>query len=364
MLPRIDDTIHSLIGSQFFSKLDLRSGYWQVEMEEDSKPLTAFSVGPLGFYECNRMAFGLTNAPATFQRLMEKCMGELNLRDCLIFLDDVLIFSDTFEEHIVKLEAVFSRLKQHGLKLKASKCEFFESQITYLGHIVSKEGIQTDPQKIEALTSWPVPKSVKDVRVFLGFSGYYRKFVQDYARIVKPISDLLIGHPTSKAARKSKKAKASWIWNEVHQQAFDTIINKLISPPVLAYADFTKPFIVHTDASGQGLGAALYQVQEGKERVVCYASRGLRPSEKNYPAHKLEFLALKWAVSDKFHEYLYGNSFEVRTDNNPLTYVLSTAKLDATSHRWLASLATYNFKLVYRSGKSNGDADGLSRRAP
>ena len=173
----------------------------------------------------------------------------------------------------------------------------------------------------------------------------------------------MVGHPTAKSAKRRKKRdKVPWEWGPSQQSAFDTIIQKLTSPPVLAYADFTKPFIVTTDASVEGLGAVLYQEQGGLEKVIAYASRGLRPSEKNYPAHKLEFLALKWALTDKFHDYLYGNTFEVRTDNNPLTYVTTTAKLDAMSHRWLASLSNYNFTLKYRSGRSNSDADGMSRR--
>ena len=153
-----------------------------------------------------------------------------------------------------------------------------------------------------------------------------------------------------------------WLWSELQDNAFNTLKEKLLSPPILAYADFTQPFILHTDASSEGLGAVLYQVQGGVERVIAYASRGLRNAEKNYPAHKLEILCLKWAVMDKFHDYLYGNHFDVRTDNNPLTYVLSSAKLDATGHRWIAALSSYNFTLTYRSGKSNGDADGLSGR--
>ena len=364
-LPRIDDTIDSLIGARYFSKLDLRSGYWQVEMEEADKEKTAFSVGSLGFFECNRMAFGLTNAPATFQRLMERCMGELNLRECLIFLDDILIYSETFEEHIRRIEAVFSRLKEHGLKLKPSKCEFFKSSVTYLGHVVSERGVETDPEKIRALSEWPEPHNIKTLRSFLGFTGYYRRYIKDYARIVKPLNDLLVGHPTNKHAvpsSKKKKVSTPWQWGEIQQHAFDLLKLKLSSPPILAYADFTKPFIVHTDASTEGLGAVLYQEQNGVERVIAYASRGLRKSEKHYPAHKLEFLCLKWAVTEKFHDYLYGNQFSVLTDNNPLTYVLSSAKLDATGHRWLAALNTYNFTLKYKSGKSNSDADGLSRR--
>lgn len=343
----------------------MRSGYWQVEIREEDKHKTAFTVGNLGFYECNRMAFGLTNAPATFQRLMERTMGDLNLRECLIFLDDILIFSENFEDHLERLERVFSKLKEHGLKLKASKCEFFKTSVRYLGHIVSQSGVKTDPDKLLALTSWPEPKNIKELRSFLGFTGYYRRFIKDYARIVKPLNDLLVGHPTYQQPdqkKKKKKKPIPWQWQETQQLAFNTLKEKLSSPPILAYADFSKPFILHTDASTDGLGAVLYQEHDGLEHVIAYASRGLRNSEKLYPAHKLEFLCLKWAVTEKFHDYLYGNQFTVHTDNNPLTYVLSTAKLDATGHRWLASLSNFNFKLIYRSGKSNGDADGLSRR--
>ena len=364
-LPRIDDTIDTLIGSKYFSKLDLRSGYWQVEVKEEDKYKTAFTVGNMGFFECNRMAFGLTNAPATFQRLMERCMGELNLKECLIFLDDILIFSETFEEHLERINAVFTRLQQSGLKLKPSKCEFFKTNVKYLGHVVSQTGIETDPDKLAALTTWPVPTTVKALRSFLGFTGYYRRYIKDYARIVKPLNDLLIGHPTNlspESKKKKKKNKVPWQWGPLQQNAFDALKEKLSTPPVLAYADFKLPFLLHTDASVDGLGAVLYQVQDGIERVIAYASRGLRNSERNYPAHKLEFLCLKWAVTEKFHDYLYGNQFTVITDNNPLTYVLSSAKLDATGHRWLAALSTYTFSLKYRSGRTNGDADGLSRR--
>lgn len=357
-IPRIEDSLHLLVGSRYFSKLDLKAGYWQVELHEDDKMKTAFQVGNLGFFECNRMPFGLCNAPATFQRLMERAMGDLNLRDCLIYLDDIIIFSDSFDTHLERLDAVFQRLHTYNLKLKASKCEFFKREVTYLGHVVSEEGIKTDPEKIRALKDWPVPKSVKDVRKFLGFTGYYRRFIQGFSAIVRPLNDLLVGNSTKKPSRKRTPFK----WETRQQQAFETIIQKLSNPPVLAYADYKKPFKLHTDASTSGLGAVLYQHQaDGSDRVIAYASRSLKPAERNYPAHKLEFLALKWAITDKFHDYLYGANFEVVTDNNPLTYVLSTAKLDATGHRWVAALANYNFSLSYRSGKLNKDADGLSR---
>ena len=290
-------------------------------------------------------------------------MGDMNLRDCLIYLDDVVIFSATFEEHLERLQAVFSRLQEHNLKLKPSKCEFLKSEITYLGHIVSQEGIRTDPEKTEAIKSWPIPKTVKDVRAFLGFTGYYRRFIRNYARIARPLNDLLVGHSTAKKdkAKRPTAKKSPFEWTDSQQKAFETLKEKLTNPPVLAYADYRCRFKLHTDASSSGLGAVLYQNQDGQDRVVSYASRSLRPSEKNYPAHKLEFLALKWSVTDKFHDYLYGTNFEVLTDNNPLTYVFTTAKLDATGHRWLAELSNYNFTIKYQSGKKNADADGLSR---
>ena len=250
-IPRVEDTLHLLAGAKYFTKLDLRSGYWQVEIKEEDKEKTAFQVGTMGFYEFNRMPFGLCNAPATFQRLMERCMGEINLRDCLIYLDDIFIFSSTVEEHLERLEAVFSRLAQHNLKLKASKCEFLRSRVTYLGHVVSEDGIETDPEKTEAIKTWSVPTTVKEVRAFLGFTGYYRKFLKDYAKIARPLNDLLIGHCTNNKGKKpkSKLKKSSFIWTEKQQQAFDTLKEKLISPPILAYTDYQLPFKLHTDAS-------------------------------------------------------------------------------------------------------------------
>ena len=354
-LPRIEDALDSLNGACIFTSLDLKSGYWQVELDEDSIPLTAFTVGPLGFYECVRMPFGLTNAPATFQRLMESCLGELHLDWCIIYLDDIIIFSKNPDDHITRLKGVFEKLAKAGLKLKPSKCEFFCSSLKYLGHIVSKDGIATDPRKIEAIRNWPQPKTVTDVRSFVGFTNYYRKFIKGYAKIARPLHELTSGE---NAKHKNQKVD----WNIRCNDSFEALKSICSECPVLAYADYTKPFVLHTDASTTGLGTVLYQKQEdGKERVIAYASRTLNKSERNYDAHKLEFLALKWAITDRFHEYLYGATFNVYTDNNPLTYILSTAKLDAMGHRWMASLGPYNFALHYKPGKLNCDADALSR---
>ena len=352
-LPRIESILDSLGGAQIFSTLDLKAGYWQVEMAEECKAYTAFTCGPLGFYECDTMPFGATNAPATFQRLMHDCLGELNMNWCKVYLDDIVIFSDTKEEHIKRLEAVFQKLMAAGLKLKPTKCFFFREEIEYLGHVVSGKGISTNPKKIEAVTKWPTPKTVYDVRSFLGFVGYYRRFIKNFSKISKPIREVITG----------LENQSTYIdWSDAANTAFEQLKTMCVSTPNLAYPNYQLPFSLHTDSSTDGLGAVLYQKQDGKQRVIAYASRSVSKAESNYPAHKLEFLALKWAVCEKFHEYLYGSKpFEVFTDNIPLTYVLTSAKLDACGQRWVAKLASYNFSIKYRCGVSNTEADVLSR---
>lgn len=361
-LPRIEELLDLLSGSHYYSVLDLKSGYYQVEIEESHKQRTAFSVGPLGFYEHNRMAFGLRNAPATFQRLMEDCLGDLKPDTCCVYLDDIIVYSRTVEEHLDCLERVFDRLDEYGLKLSPKKCQFFKSKLKYLGYVVSAQGVETDEEKIARVKEWPTPRNQDEVRQFLGFAGYYRKFVRDFSKLAKPLQEL-VGAGQNKKARRGRKIEPlpGWYWGMEQEAAFQDLKEALTSAPVLAYPEYSLPFVLHTDASGEGLGAVLYQIQDGVKRVIAYASRGLTKAEKNYPAHKLEFLALKWACTKKFHDYLYGNTFEVYSDNNPLTYVLSTAKLDASGHRWLAELACYTFSIKYRAGVVNVDADTLSR---
>ena len=358
-LPRIESILDSLGGAQIFTTLDLKAGYWQVEMAEECKAYTAFTCGPLGFYECDTMPFGATNAPATFQRLMHDCLGDLNMNWCIVYLDDIIVFSDTKEEHLKRLEAVFQKLMAAGLKLKPTKCFFFRDEIEYLGHVVSGKGISTNPKKIEAVTKWPTPKTVYDVRSFLGFVGYYRRFIKNFSKITKPIREVITGLE-NQSKRAAKKTHIEW--TDIADSAFEALKTMCVNTPILAYPDYQLPFTLHTDSSTDGLGAVLYQKQNGKQRVIAYASRSVSKAESNYPAHKLEFLALKWAVCEKFHEYLYGTKpFEVFTDNNPLTYVLTSAKLDACGQRWVAKLANYNFSIKYRCGVSNTEADALSR---
>ena len=286
---------------------------------------------------------------------METCLGDLNLHWCIIYLDDIVIFSKDLASHLERLEAVFQKLEEAGLKLKPSKCELFRRQLAYLGHVISAKGVATDESKIEAIKNWPTPTMVTDVRSFLGFMGYYCRFIPKYMQVARPLHELTSGENAG-------KKKAAIKWDSRCQQAFDDLKTLCTTAPIPAYADFTKPFKLHTDTYGTGLGAVLYQTREdGTEAVIAYASRSLNKAESHYPAHKLEFLALKWAVVKKFHEYLYGSTFDMHTNNNLLTYILTTAKLDAASHCWVASLANYNFRLHYWSGKTNIDADALSR---
>ncbi|KAL6473545.1 hypothetical protein MHYP_G00171060 [Metynnis hypsauchen] len=261
-------------------------------MEESDKSKTAF-VCPVGFWEFNRMPQGITNAPSTFQRLMEKCMGDINLKEVLVFLDDIIVFSRTLEEHEARLLHVLSHLRENGLKLSPAKCKFFQTSVCYLGHVVGRDRVHTDPGKISALTTWPVPKNLKELKSFLGFSGYYRRFIQDYSKIVKPLNDLTAGYPPLRKGTESNKANTKRYfnpkdsfgarWTPACQAAFELIIKKLTSAPVLAFADPKLPYILHTNASTTGLGAALYQEQEGQMRVIAYARRGLSCSEARYP---------------------------------------------------------------------------------
>lgn len=356
-LPRIEETLTNLTHAEWFSTLDLASGYWQVAMDAKDREKTAFTT-PLGLFEFNRMPFGLCNAPATFQRLMQQCLSRQLSESLLVYLDDIIIYSPDFSSHLQDLESVFERLWRHGLKLRLDKCKLLQQEVKFLGHIVDRQGVKPDPEKISAVQDWPPPTTVKQVRAFLGLAGYYRRFVSNFAKIARPLNQLLTGIPAS------KKSETKGVrWSTDCQEAFDALKTALTQAPILAYADYSLPFIVYTDASCQGLGAVLAQVQDGRERVIAYASRSLHPSERNdanYSSFKLELLGLKWAVTEKFKDYLTGVKFTVFTDNNPVAH-LQTAHLGATEQRWVAQLASFDYDIKYRPGKSNTNADSLSR---
>ena len=357
-LPRIEESLEALQGAKYFSAIDLAHGYHQVAMDPVSVEKTAFRV-PFGLYEFTRMPFGLANAPGTFQRVMEQCLGDMNLSELLIYLDDILVYSSTVEEHLQRLDKVFTKLRDFGLKIKGKKCSLFRCEVNYLGHVINAQGIGVDRDKIQRIQDWPVPKGSEELRSFLGLASYYRRFVKGFATIAAPLHALL---PPVKKGK--PRAVAGIAWNANAHAAFEELKQVLVQAPVLVYPDFRRPFVLEVDASLKGLGACLAQRdQEGRLHPVAYASRGLRGAESKYPDYssfKLELLGLKWAVVDKFRDYLIGGTFTVLTDNNPLSH-LKTAKLGASEMRWAAQLAAFNLDIEYRSGASNRCADALSR---
>lgn len=359
-IPRIQDMLDALGGSSWFSVLDQGKAYHQGHLDEVSRPLTAF-ITPWGLYEWVRIPFGLSAAPAEFQRSMEHCLVGLRDTICLPYLDDNLVHSSSFEDHLEHIRLVLQRYKEHGVKLTPKKCELFKSSVKFLGKVVTAEGYTMDPGEIAPVTALKekIPATVGDLRQRLGFLSYYRSFIPNFSRVAQPLYSLLTApdseehtpnHPKERHKKTVKKNKGHLPsrtpiqWTSAHQEVSNQLIDALTKPPVLGYPDFTEPFVLHCDASQIGLGAVLYQRQQGKMRVIVYGSRTLSPAEKRYHLHsgKLEFLAMKWAVCERFHDYLYhAPSFVVYTDNNPLTYVLTTAKLNATGHRWVAELADY-----------------------
>ena len=346
-LPCIDATLDSLCGSSYFTTLDLASGYWQIEMDEVDKEKTAFST-PQGHFEFNVMPFGLTNAPATFQRLMECALAGLSPEQCLIYLDDIIVFGKSFEQHLNRLEKVFKHLAKVGLKLRTNKCCFAQKQVHYLGYIVSSKGIHTDPAKLSAVTKCPTPRNIKQLRHFLGLTNYYRKFIQGYSHIAEPLHKL------------TRKTSNEFCWNDNCQEAFELLKQRLTSAPILAFPNFEIPFIVYTDASEYAMGAVLSQVQEGRERVIAYWSRQLRKAERNYSTIEREALAVVGAVKE-FYPYLYGFPFELVTDHNPLTSLKSLKDTGGRIARWLLFLQQFSYAFRYKPGKSLGNADALSR---
>ena len=310
-IPNIADILDKLGKCQYFSSIDLASGYHQVEMHPDDIPKTAFSTEQ-GHYEFKRMPFGLKNAPATFQRLMDNILKGLLEDTCLVYLDDIIVYSTSLQEHVEKLQKVFDRLNEANFKVKLEKCEFLRKEIKYLGHVITNEGVKPNPDKVDAIKRYPLPKTRKEIKSFLGLLGYYRKFIRNFADVTKPLTKRL------------KKGVTITVDQE-YEEAFEKCKNLLINEPVLQYPDFTKEFVITTDASEVALGAVLSQGKIGQDKPVCYASRTLSDFEQRYSTIERELLGIVWAIK-YFRPYVYGRHFKIYTDHRPLVWLWKLKK--------------------------------------
>lgn len=345
-LPRIDDLLDRLHGAKYFSKVDLASGFYQVPLKEEDRPKTAFRTR-FGSYEFKVMPMGLCNSPSTFQRLMDVVLYETLDLFVIVYLDDILIYSKTEEEHLKHVEIVLQKLREHKLLTQAKKCAWGQSKTDFLGHVVSAEGVQTDPRKVDSIRDWPVPCNRREVLSFLGLANFYRKFVKDYSKIAAPLT-ALTGH-------------APYQWGTEAQTAFDKLKAALTSAPILATPDFSMPFVIHCDASDFAVGQVLCQGEGKDERVIAYESRKLSGAEYRYPSHDKELLAVVHALR-KWRHYLRTGEFTVITDNWATKYIMTKPDLNMRQARWLDLLSEYDFKIIHRKGVDNVVPDALSRR--
>lgn len=349
-IPEISEILDRLGKAQYFTVLDLASGFHQIEIDPKDIPKTAFNVDG-GKFEFVRMPFGLKNAPATFQRLMDSVLRKhLNIR-CFVYMDDIIIFSCSLEEHLQDIQKVLQTLREANLKIQSDKSEFLRKEVEFLGHVVTTEGVKPNPKKVEAVKNWPLPKTPKELKSFLGTISYYRRFIPGFAKLAKPMTNMLRGKNKSIAT------------NPEYENAFAQLKNIMSSDLLLSYPDFDEPFILTTDASNYAIGAVLAQLVNGNEKPIAYLSRTLTAAEEKYSATAKELLAIYFAAK-KFRPYLYGRPFTIYTDHEPLTKELKLTDATGRVTRQRLYLEQYDFKTVYKKGKQNVVADGLSRIPP
>lgn len=346
-LPNITDLLDKLGRCQYFSTLDLASGFHQIEMSEEDIAKTAFNTEQ-GHYEYLRMPFGLRNAPATFQRVMDNILRGIQNERCLVYLDDIIIFSTSLQEHITRLREVFDRLRAANFKIQLDKSEFLRKEVAYLGHVVTPDGIKPNPDKIRAIRNYPIPVNSKQIKGFLGLLGYYRKFIKDFAKVTKPLTKCL------------KKDAIINIKDPDYISCFELCKNLLTNEPILQYPNFAEPFILTTDASNYALGAVLSQGKIGSDLPVAYASRTLSESEINYSTIQKEMLGIIWATK-YFRPYLFGRKFKIVTDHKPLQWLFSLKDPNSMLVRWRLKLEEFEYEIVYKKGTLNKNADALSR---
>ncbi|GKA35128.1 putative reverse transcriptase domain-containing protein [Tanacetum coccineum] len=342
-LPRIDDLFDQLQGSSVYSKIDLRSGYHQLRVREEDILKTAFRTH-YGHYEFQVMPFGLTNAPAVFMDLMNRVCKPYLDKFVIVFIDDILIYSKNKKEHEEHLKLILELLKKEELYAKFSKCEFWIPKVQFLSHVIDSEGIHVDPAKIESIKDWTSPKSPTEIRQFLGLAGYYRRFIEGFSKIAKPMTKLT-------------QKKVKFVWGDKQEAAFQLLKQKLCSAPILALPEGSEDFIAYCDASKKGLGVVLMQ----REKVISYASRQLKIHEKNYTTHDLELGAVVFALKIWRH-YLYGTKCTVFTDHKSLQHILDQKELNMRQRRWLELLSDYDCDIRYHPRKANVVVDALSRK--
>ena len=355
LMPRVDDSLAALNGSRFFTSLDLTAAFNQIPMDEKSKDLTSFST-PDGTFRYNRMPFGLINGPAVFHRFIDNVMSGLKWSVCMVYMDDVLVYSKTFAEHLAALDSVFARVDDNGLRFKAKKCYVGVHEVKFLGHVVCRDGIKPDPDKTKAIREMPIPADAAEMRSALGLFGYYRKFCCGFSTTARPLNDAVL-----KGSRLPKGPDGRVKWSEDQLNAFESLRSVLIAEPVLAHPDWDRPFVVHTDWCKSGIGAVLSQEVDGVERVVCYASRALKDHEQKYAAYEGECLAVIWAASLWYSTYLYGRRFTVVTDHEALTWLFTKAPNQSRVQKWIIMMQDLSFDTKHRKGSRHGNADGLSR---